>query len=514
MASVFTPVFNATTGRFEPCPGNILYVDVDVVEGDDDGSSWANAFGNVNDAIDASTSGDRIYIAAGTYDENIMNADTKSLEFQAVGAVVWRTSGTKIFYSGLMNSCGLHGITFDAEDNASVTPCEFKGGEAVLNSCTFINTNTAKASLVVKISDTDVDALSLVANGCTFDRYISVATCNTVSITNSIFGAAAFIVATGNDDVEVKACSFGTSAAPINIGGSKVVDIINSETFLIDGCNAVVLAANTCYRVDPTLKSCTGTISNCSATYLANPGTEKYTFYIGNDTGDTFKVLDPVIENCSLHVPVDSTDSGTHGLFISDAISPIIRNNVSFGGGYTCSIKLCTDPQIYGNTFGEPAIQCLVDKACTRGRYYNNTLYASGSGVEAMRVVEGDSDEDVVDSRWYNNTVYIEDSAVAVQVDAGTIPIDQDYIITNPAPYLPMFSNDLPAGYYKNTMRNIVFYDNTYYVDTDAGNLTFTTEGVTGRTLAEVQAHPDAAKGYFWEAEGGTTVTVFVGPMM
>ncbi len=46
---------------------DILRVDKDVVGGTHDGSSWANAFSHLQDALDVALSGEEIWVAEGTY---------------------------------------------------------------------------------------------------------------------------------------------------------------------------------------------------------------------------------------------------------------------------------------------------------------------------------------------------------------------------------------------------------------------------------------------------------------
>jgi hypothetical protein len=520
MASVFTPVFNADTGRHDPGPADIVYVDIDAA-GAADGTSWTDAFTTMQAAVNAAGDGERIAVAAGTYDDvDILNfdffggADDGSFEIVAhEPGVIFRTGSNRIIYAGKENRVGIHGVTFDCESQALTYAVEFKGGSLTLAGCKFKDAATTAPCLYMREADGN-SAYDFRAYGCDFaGASVRVKDADEVKIDGCTFTDPCKLNVVDCTTVSLTGSSWGDSETPFDVGTSGaagasdlcwVSDCVNVT---IDNCHAVAEDADTVFWIDPaTVNLVSPTIKNCSVLWVGEIA-DALSIGITNGAEDASTLsTDALIENCRVDVPNESGDSSHHGVFICGAIGATIRNNVSTGGGYNGSVKLTSDPLVYGNTFSEPARQCFVDKACTRARVYNNTMFATGTGNAAMRVVEGDADEDVVDSYWYNNTVYVEDSAVAVQVDAGDL-IDQDYIITNPAPMTPLFDT-YKSGHYKDkTVLNIWFYNNTYYVAGAASNLAFTVEGVSC-SLAEVQAHPDTAKGYFWEADGDTSVTV------
>ena len=92
-------------------PALTLHVDANVAGGAGDGSSWADAFANLQDALDVATGNDQIWIAEGTYtptflldtiDPRIADVDPRSATFYVTG----EQDGLKI-YGGFAPSQGV-----------------------------------------------------------------------------------------------------------------------------------------------------------------------------------------------------------------------------------------------------------------------------------------------------------------------------------------------------------------------------------------------------------------------
>ncbi|MBN2372719.1 right-handed parallel beta-helix repeat-containing protein, partial [bacterium] len=76
---IIKQVVPQTSKTSQPSPTGIIYVDKYSFGSYQDGVSWASAYRTINDALSAANNGDQIWVAAGTYNENIVLSKGVSL---------------------------------------------------------------------------------------------------------------------------------------------------------------------------------------------------------------------------------------------------------------------------------------------------------------------------------------------------------------------------------------------------------------------------------------------------
>jgi hypothetical protein len=341
-----------------PCQARTIYVDINTPN-DNDGSNWANAYGNLQSALDVVADNDEIWVAAGTYQPDPCGlADPREATFQMInsvainggyagfGATDPNDRNIELYETILSGDIGItdepndncYHIFYDPEDtplnttavldgftitagNANgeyLSPLCFGGGmyngrnsNPTITNCTFTNNSAYYGGGMFNFSP--LDSTGPVVTNCTF-------TANSADIGGGMYNWGSGLTVTN--------CTFTDNSASDYGGG-----MYNSRTSTLDSRS-------------PTVTNCTF-ISN-SASY----GGGMYTI------GDPWDFSCPTVTNCTF--VANSADIG--GGMYSSGNGPIVANciftgNIAsyYGGGmynYDNFSSTVTNSILWDNTAG------------------------------------------------------------------------------------------------------------------------------------------------------------------
>lgn len=299
----------------------MIYVDEDATAGNDDGTTWANAFLKLQDALAIATSDNEIWVAEGTYypDEGTGHTDNSRTEtFQLItsveiyggfdpttgddlwserdyvnnvttlsGAIGTAADTDNSYYvvtgSGVSTSAVLDGfiITKGYANGTSPTSTFYGGGlynsvgSPTVNNCTFSN-NSAKNGGAIR----NVGVSTLTISNCTFsdnsainggggaisNYYADVTATDCTFSGNSATGKGGAIVNTNNSDITLTGCKFiNNSATTANAEGGAIASDVNCDLVLTD-CLFSGNSAGSHGGAISMISSGTATLTNCVVT--------------------------------------------------------------------------------------------------------------------------------------------------------------------------------------------------------------------------------------------------------
>lgn len=138
----------------QPVSATVIYVDADA-NGNDDGSSWQDAYNNLQDALDDANSGDEIWVAKGTYtpSQKTDPNDARSATFQLVSGVGLyggfdATETSRDQRDWVLNETILTG-DLDGNDVDVNDPCDLANETTRAENCYHVVTGAGAATTVV-----------------------------------------------------------------------------------------------------------------------------------------------------------------------------------------------------------------------------------------------------------------------------------------------------------------------------------------------------------------------------
>jgi predicted outer membrane repeat protein len=242
--SLFSMVLIIILGLCVQAETAVLYVDITNNSGTKNGSSWATAYSSIQDAVDAASSGDEIWVAAGTYtgtgDYVVEMAEDVDLYGGFAGTETqqeqpnWISNPTTIDGAdtrrGLLGAHGsrLDGFTVTRGGNFMDGGGMYVGGELLnevfmsIVNCTFVNNYTINGGAIYNLyGDIELINCTFTQNGAlqggavyNINSYSTITGCTFNENLSSNYGGAIYNVSTY---AEISDCYFiGNSVGYIN----------------------------------------------------------------------------------------------------------------------------------------------------------------------------------------------------------------------------------------------------------------------------------------------------------
>ena len=418
----------AYEGVFVAPPASIYYVDVNVNGGSGDGSSWANAYTDLGRALSASASGDRLFVADGTYTPS---------------------SSSRLATFSIPTGVSVYGGFAGDEVNLAARDLS-AGNETILSGDLGTAITTLGNFGDAGYSDNTYHVVSLFNAGATLDGF-TVQGGNANSFSDNDGGG---IYATGAHTLRNLTVRYNTAS---DEGGGMYLS--NSSTGPLTVTNATVYGNNANDEGGGMYlsNSSTGPLTVTNATvYGNNANDEGGGMYLSNSSSGPLTVTNATIYDNE----VSGRFGNGGGMYLNNSSSGLltVANSISFG-----NIAIARNgPDAYRSTFGTAAIlvNCLLGEAATGGTLTITNPVGTDDGNGN---VLGDP---LFASRNPNKAVFLRLTTSSPALDAGDNSRVPAGVTTDLAGNARIQNTTVDVGAYEGTFP--LLPSQRYYVDVDA----------------------------------------------
>ncbi|MCP4547955.1 MAG: right-handed parallel beta-helix repeat-containing protein [bacterium] len=400
---------------------------------DADGLSLETAWRTIDYAVNTADADALVIVHEGDYRENSggngclsFTAEMADLRLQAAGEVRILADGA-VEQIVLLQYCSgfieFDGFAFDGESvvergikancgNKRFVDCRFRAvtdlaieihasSAVMIEDCLFGSPDQPLAAGGVYLNGSDDSAV----RDCTF---------------HTAGNSGDIVCCYATDDILIASNMFGSQTEPLHDSNNNWVVVVEDAQAPVIEHNTFHMLEGRCIRARQVYVDVAGIVIRNNV-FLHQVLSADYSISVGRE--DPWGASNSSSLICGNILDIPTGDSTKHNIFVGYTLDPVIRDNVSHGGGFGLGIKGNDRAAVYHNSIYDCGRQGIVDKAGHDCEYYGN--YVNNAFGECVRMTDDIySGREVLDSYWHDNTLVAHPPHAAYCVDSPVDPVN------------------------------------------------------------------------------------------